>query len=275
MKQFGMHEAVYLSFFSKPLYRDVARNWRGVGFLYLLMLLLVCWLVTFIDVQAGISEFVDDVGPPILEQVPTVSIRGGRVSIDRPVPHTIADPETGKPIAIIDTSGQITSLEGSDAVMLLTESEIVVSKNPGRYETHKLSQFPDMTITRGGIAKVLRLMKTWAVLLLFPFALLFSFIWRVVQALIYGAIGQAFNAMVGGGLEYQQTVRLAVIAVTPVLVSFTLLDLCDVAVPWSGMVGFLMAMAYLFVAVKTAAEGGGAVAEPGYPQRTRESDEGG
>jgi len=47
--------AIPLSCFSGELYRDVARSWRGVGVVYLLLVNALCAVPTIIKIQAGIS----------------------------------------------------------------------------------------------------------------------------------------------------------------------------------------------------------------------------
>ena len=39
MKQYNILQAIVMSFYSKNLYRDVAKNWGGKAFLYLFLFL--------------------------------------------------------------------------------------------------------------------------------------------------------------------------------------------------------------------------------------------
>lgn len=44
MKNYSVFHPLYLSFFSKSLYQDVAKNWKGTGLAYLLLLLALAWV---------------------------------------------------------------------------------------------------------------------------------------------------------------------------------------------------------------------------------------
>lgn len=47
MKKYNMFQAIYLSFFSKNVYIDVAYNWNGHGFLYFYILITLSFIPTF------------------------------------------------------------------------------------------------------------------------------------------------------------------------------------------------------------------------------------
>jgi hypothetical protein len=57
MKHYGRLQAVYLSFFSGDLYRDVANNWTGIGLVYLLLLLAAAWLPSAVRTFTGLKAF--------------------------------------------------------------------------------------------------------------------------------------------------------------------------------------------------------------------------
>jgi hypothetical protein len=42
MRRYSIFHPLVLAFYSKPLYQDVGRRWKGTGLGYLLLLLAVC-----------------------------------------------------------------------------------------------------------------------------------------------------------------------------------------------------------------------------------------
>ena len=90
--------------------------------------------------------------------------------------------------------------------------------------------------------------------LAFPFAVLGSFIYRVLQALLYGLIGLLFANSLKAKLDYSATLRLAVVAVTPAIWLATLLELTGESLPYFWILSFVLAMAYLFYGVKANTE---------------------
>ena len=92
MKRYTIIHPLFMSFFSKSLYKDVARNWKGVNFLYLFLLLALCWIPETIKFQSGLSDFIKNDAPGIVEQIPEITIYQGEVSTDPPGIHSIKDP---------------------------------------------------------------------------------------------------------------------------------------------------------------------------------------
>ena len=83
MRRFGLLHPLVLAFYSQPLYQDVARNWRGITFLYLLIVLALTWLPGMVKVQRDMSEFVRKDAPAVLRQIPRVSIISTAIPIGK------------------------------------------------------------------------------------------------------------------------------------------------------------------------------------------------
>ena len=78
MKRYSIFHPLVLSFFSKSLYQDVGRNWRGTGLLYLLLVLALVWIPTIIKGQLAMSRWVDGDSKEITKQVPAITITKGQ-----------------------------------------------------------------------------------------------------------------------------------------------------------------------------------------------------
>src|SRR6266550_5998622 len=139
MKRYSIFHPLVLSFFSKSLYRDVGKNWRGTGLLYLLLVLALVWIPTMIAGQIGLSRWVDNDSKAITNQIPAITISNGQVSTDVTTPYFIKDPTTGEDIAIIDTTGQYETLANTNAKLLLTKSKLIVEKSAMETQTYELA----------------------------------------------------------------------------------------------------------------------------------------
>ena len=116
-KCFPLLQIPVLSFFSKGLYRGVMQNWRGRsgGFVYLFLLLAVCWAPSMVKLHFQTLDFIRKDAPGVVTQLPEITIEKGVVSVKAPQPYYIHDPGTRTIIAAIDTTGGISSLEDSGA----------------------------------------------------------------------------------------------------------------------------------------------------------------
>ncbi len=252
MRKFGLFHPLVLSFFSQPLYQDVARNWRGITFLYLLLLLAICWLPHMFRLQAELTKFVEKDSARALQQIPRISINNGEVSTDVETPYFINDPDTGKPFVIIDLTGEFESLAGTEAKVLVTKNQVFVRNRPTETRVYDLSGIKEFSVDRARVEGWLELAQRWFVIILFPFTLSFVYGYRLVQAFIYGLIGLIVAKILHASLPYMALVRLAIIAVTPVLILDTVISLSKVRVPAWWLIGFLIAIGYLFFGIKAA-----------------------
>lgn len=252
MKKFSIFHVPFMSFFSKELYQDVGLYWKGVNFGYLLLLLAVCWIPAIIKIRTVYSGFVREEAPPIVLQVPEITITDGQVSITESQPYYISDPENDDVLAIIDTTGTIISLEDSNAFCLLTKNSLIARKNKFETQTYDLSQVEHFVLDGDRIMSWLQTSKKFLVIVIYPFALLGSYIYRIVQALIYAAIGLLFASFCKVVLSYNTLLRLATVAVTPCIIAGTVFDLAGVSLP--APLYLLAALGYLFFGVKAVSQ---------------------
>ena len=256
MKQYSIFHVPFMSFYSKSLYRDVCQNWKGVLFGYLLLLVVVCWIPQLVRIHSGFTDFVENEVPPIVSQIPVITIENGQASIDEPQPYTIEYPESGEIIAVIDTTGMITSLKETDTHILLTKTQAMFRKSKYEIRTLELSQVEDMVIDPDWINHWIAVIKPWVIPVICIFAIPFSYVSKIIVTLIYGAIGLLFAEWCHSKRSYASLVRMSVLAITPVMIVSTLLKLAGLHIPFAGMIGFLAAMGYLYFGVAACADSG-------------------
>jgi len=256
MKKFSIIHIPVFSFFSKELYRDVGLYWKGVNFSYLLLLLAICWIPMMSKVHIAFSNFVDNEAPAVVEQVPEITITDGEVSIKEPQPYYIRIPKCGGGdiLAIIDTTGTIKSLEDPNAICLLTKTNIMWRQGEFEIRTIDLSEVKNFALDSERIMGWLNIARKFLVIIIYPFALLGSYLYRIVQALIYAAIGLLFASWCKVTLSYTALLRLAVVAVTPCVIINTILGLAGIHLPYIGLLYLLVALAYLLFGVKASSQ---------------------
>jgi hypothetical protein len=253
MKRYSFLHAPVMSFFSGSFYRDVGRYWRGTGLLYMFVILAVLWIPSMIKAQLGVAKFVDVESKKITEQIPAITISHGKVSTNVPTPYYIKEPGSGTPLAIIDTTGQYRTLDETPAnVLLLTDSKFIV-RNERETKTYDLTPVESFYLDRPRVEGWLALMKTWFLPVGYSLALLFSFAFRAIQILIYALIGLLFAHLLQAQLSYQTLMRLAAVALTPVLILDLILEFSPGHLPLWSLLGLAIGLGYLFFAVKANA----------------------
>jgi uncharacterized protein DUF1189 len=253
MKRYSIFHAFVLSFFSKSLYQDVGRYWRGTGLLYLLIVLALVWIPTTIKMHLGINRFVNNDTPRITQQIPKITITNGKVSTDVATPYFIKDPDDGTPLAIIDTTGKYETLDNSPARLLVTRSK-VIARSDRDTRIYDLSGVESFYVDRERVEGWLATSKTWFSVVAFPILLISSFALRAIQVLIYALIGMLFARMLNANLDYKTLMRLAAVALTPVLVLNLLIEFVPFSIPLWWLIGTCIGLGYLFFAVKSNTE---------------------
>ena len=254
MRKFSIVHVPLLSFYSSELYQDVGLNWKGTGFGYLFLLLVICTIPGMFKLQNGLSNFIDEQAPKFVNQVPKITIEKGEVHIDEPQPYYITAPDSNKTVAIIDTTGQIQSLDDPNVFVLLTKTKLLSRQSQSEIRTYDLTSVKHFVLEQSTITRWLDTIKKVLAPMLYPFVLLGSFAFRIIQSLIYAAIGLAFAGWCKTKLPYLSLIRLSVVAMTPCIIVRAVLESASVKIPLPGLLFFLAAMGFLFCGVKVCSQ---------------------
>ena len=239
------------------------RNRRGLCLPYLLIILACYWVPESMNMHGQISAFIADEAPQYVNQVPVITVAGGKASIREPVPFYIRDRKTDTPVAIIDTSGQITSLDKTPAVVLLTRDRLLIKQDKDAKDIRSLplADIGDVTITSKLINNWLDAFNNIVVIVLFPFVLLISFAFHIVQVVFLAILGSGFAKHFNVNADFRSLFRLSVVAFTPAIMLEAVHAALQIDYPYSSFFSFLIAGGYLFYAVWC--NSGSALAPPG------------
>ncbi len=229
MREYSFFHAFFMPFVSKSFYRDVGLRRRGVGFLFLAVLLLICWVITGVKLQIGFSRFLDNEGAAAMAKMPDIRIEDGVLSADVEQPHLITTEEDGReiPFIMIDTTGEISSLEETDAMLLVTATDMH-NRKQGRVQS-----FRNLTLdlTQENVRRWVGIARIWAVPVLTTVAFFGSFAYRIIVALIYSLLALLISNSMRTRLTYAGCLRIAVMAMVPVIIVDTVHDLFGAPIP--------------------------------------------
>ncbi|NNL75907.1 MAG: DUF1189 family protein [Desulfobacterales bacterium] len=249
-RRYTIVHPLFMSFYSKSFYRDVAFNWKNYAFLYLLFLLALCSVVNSVKIHYTISDFLTNHAPGFINQFPVVTFSNGKASTDQDKSYFVKDPISGEDIIIIDTTGQIGSLESTTAVMLLTETNLIIKKSNRETQVFSLSEIEDFRLDQEVVYSWLRIVQKWLAVIFFPFLVLGSYVYRLIQVLIYGAIGMLFANILKVDTDYQSLISISIMAITPVVILDTFMGNPGISTEFWWFVCFLIAMGFLFFGIR-------------------------
>lgn len=247
-------QALYLSFYSRELYQDIARNWKGLCLPYLFFVLMIFWIPEIMNTHRTISDFIAEEGPKYVEQIPVITLAKGEVSINEPMPYTIYDKKNNTPFAIIDTTGKTASLDNSPANVLVTNNTLIVKRNEKEVRSLPLSDIGDLIITRKLIYAWLEIFNNLIIAVLFPLLLLISFGFHIIQVILLSFLGGNFAKYFNVNLDFRALMRLSAVAFTPPLLLEAVHAILDISYPYSSFLSFVIAAGYLYYAVGANSE---------------------
>lgn len=260
MKKYSCASAMYMSFYSAELYRDVAKNWGAGVVLYLFILLAICWSVLVVKLQPEINTVFIRLANNMSTQIPPFAINKGIVKTPENRPYEIIDPKTKETFAIIDTSGRYDRLciamdcqessskksaPPSSTRILVTQDRVFYADNSDTIKIQALPKSLTMAIEPKLIQKEVVKFVGWSWVILFPILLIFSFAYRLVEALVYAILGKIFAAFGHIPLTYSEVLKITMIAMTPAILLATIFDWFNIVFHLQWFLYFIITMIYL------------------------------
>ena len=120
-------QAIFRSFYSADLYREVVSEWRGSGFLYLFLLLSLVVVFQAVKIQHVHAPYAQKRTDALIDQLPDITINNGKLSIDKPCPYVMQDTVSGDKHAfeiVFDTRTNPIDIKGKSRMILITSDTI-------------------------------------------------------------------------------------------------------------------------------------------------------
>lgn len=269
-RQYGVIQGLILSLFSPSFYRDVGRNWGGIGFLYLILLFTLTWIPVLIKWQQGVSRFAQVEFAEVIKDFPEISVKGGKVSSPVAQPFEMKD-NTGRVILVLDTTGKITDIEQTPADILLTETKLIQRDRPGgRVQIHDLRDFPDIDITREKLQSWLQTASNWLGIGLYPFVMVGSLVRALIVMLLVSVFCLIFRSSINPHADFTTLLRLAALGMTLSVYLDTGLTLAGIGVPFWFVIALVLTAGYVIFGLTASAPGDNDRDRPSIDDRNRD-----
>ncbi len=254
MTNYSFFKKIIHSFYSKDVYLFVGKSEiNKIGFKYLILLISLFWIPEIIKIQVSLTNFVNNELPPFVEKLPSINITNGVASFDKQSPYIVSDDATGKAIMIFDNTGEYTTLENTEAKVLVTSTKVVYKQS--KYETREYS-FKNVNQFSLSPAEILSYSK-WVylfVILLYFIIVPMAFVYRSFIALCYAVVGLLFQAILKTNYSFQTIYRLSILAFTPAYVIDKLFVYFDFKFTGWAFCCVVASLAFLFFALNVNKE---------------------
>jgi hypothetical protein len=180
-------------------------------------------------------------------------VERGQVSVNVATPYVIRDPDTSREAAILDTSGTVTSLEGREARVLLTRSQVMLRRERGETRIYDLAGVNHFEVGPERAARWAKAAAVWTAPLTAPFVLAGFYLLRLLQALVGAGLALLAGATMGTKLEFPAAMRIAALAITPPTLLLDLAGFLGAGIPWAGTIWAVLAAGWTLFAVRACA----------------------
>lgn len=252
---YGLWQALYLCFYSKRFYIDVAKRWKGYGIRYLILMIALWSIPMAIKMGLGFNEIFEQQLIQPLSIIPTIYIQNGEASFDKPMPYMIKN-KKGEVVLLVDTTDKIndftddypklTVLVNKNKVAFRMPNLPILGENPKSNYNKPLIQYfnkGDNLVFEGKKIVAQNTFTQWkmaAQIMVYPVVFSIFFGMFIFLFLVFGFLGQLFARIF---FHYQITVktscRLLMIAATPMMLTLLIMELANLVFPGFG---FLLAV---------------------------------
>jgi hypothetical protein len=235
-----------LSFFDKNVYCYVTEKLdRSFVYKYLLFILAISSIPAFYIINTNIYDYINGPGKNVIQQIPEVYIKDGKISTEVSLPYIINDPETDKELIIIDNTGSFSSIEGNNAFIILVDGQLQVRTYENTAQNFDLTEFGDFKINKLKVKESIPIVK-WVIIIMYILYTLFLFTFYFILIHIYAWSGGFLDHFARSGLNYQAILRISALAITPVLLIDTILKIMMIHIPHWGIVSIILSMSLIY-----------------------------
>lgn len=253
--------ALYMSFYSRRLYVDVGKRWRGFALFYLILTIALFSIPFALRMSFSLNEaFKDQITDP-LSKIPVFYIQNGEVSFDKPMPYLIKN-EQGQVVVAIDTTGKINDFptDFPYLTVLINKSKIslkvpslklfnMTDSKPSRSEPliQKFDKSTNLVFDGKKIAEQnsIKDLKLFSQLMIYPMVVAIFLSIFIVFFLVLAFLGQVFsNIFFSFNVSFLQSCRLLIVAGTPMLLLLLIMFTLNSIFPGSGFILFALLIAY-------------------------------
>ncbi|WP_298622569.1 DUF1189 family protein [uncultured Legionella sp.] len=262
---YGYWSALYMSFYSKRLYIDVGKRWKGIGLLYLLLVVAVLAIPYSVNMSKEFDKDFQELFLVPIKQLPTIYIQNGEVTFDKPMPYFIKN-DKGQIVTIIDTTGTVNEFTKEyPKLTLLINKEQMAFKLPapsmmnlvdedtrGPSVIQPFDKGMNMMFDGNSIVNNSSIygLKYAAQVIMYPIVVAIFYSLFAVFFLVLAFLGQVFSTIFFSfKLGFKKSCRLFMVSSTPMLAILMLFLTLNLIFPGFGFILLIVLAGYYSFAI--------------------------
>ncbi|MGL5742731.1 MAG: DUF1189 family protein [Legionella sp.] len=258
--------ALYKSFYSRRLYVDVGKRWRGFGVLYLVLALAIFSIPFALRLVMDFNVMYQEQIIEPLQKIPLLYVQNGAVLFDKSMPYLIKN-DKGKVIIIIDTTGKVNDFRHyPDLTTLINKNRILLkvpnprpikimqikADNASKPLVQTFDKEANFVFDGKKFAQEqsITYLKYFADILIYPMAIASFFSIFIVFFIVLGVLGEVFSSVFFSfKIKFKTSCHLLTVAGTPMLFVTMIFLTSNTIFPGLGVILFSLLIAYYSYAI--------------------------
>lgn len=261
-------EALLLCVISARFYVEVIRRWRGLGFIFLAMVLMLVSIPCAMKLHVIMAEELRTMNEIVVPQMPRIEIKNGQASTNVPQPHIIReDPKNPNSAAwaLIDTNLEKIDLTSRQEYVVVIRNDIYMKAGPETGQYIRVQMGPDEVLEPNMIKVFCTIMSHISGWIFYPILVFRNFLIWSLHALLLAGLSSLMLMGRRIGAKFPDLLRMCIVACTPAIYLETIAFLAEVRWDLWSMVLAIVAVMYVTSALRAAADD---MLEPSEPSRS-------
>lgn len=258
-------QSFYMAWYSRRLYVDVAKRWRGLGFFYLLLLIAIASIPVSVRIVIDFNRYVNEQIISPIEKIPPLTIQNGELIFDKDMPYLIKN-KAGAVVIAIDSNGVVKDMDSTypKLMLLITKHKLYFrmpeikvffnpqDKQPAPPTVETLDKHDsEIFVAKDWVKNSGLLRLKWLItVMIYPMLVSFLFGLFYTFFLILAMLGQVFSWLIFKyKLSFKEAARLLVVACTAQVTIFLILLSVNLLFQGMGLLALIMNATYFSYAV--------------------------
>ena len=222
----------------------------GKGILYLFLLCICLSTIGNIFTAFSLNTAFNEAQDAVDNDIPDFSFSNGQLNVDGDMPIIL---DEGQTLFYIDTKNDVDSsvLDKYTSGIILTKDKMIQKQNTAQIQTFDLKQMQDISFNKADLSPALKSIKLLAIILMFIFFPLGSFIGKLISSfVIMGLGGLIINAILNKNLKYTDCVKLGMYSLTIPIIIKLIVGIIGINISFFFVLYYGIALLYLFLGMK-------------------------
>jgi len=233
--------------FNPVNYEKIVKQKFGRSFIYLLIFIIIISAFLSVKFSTTITQVANKFIEKVGEKIPEISITDGEVAVPITQPYIY---EVENYVFIIDTTGQITSLDNYQSGVLLTKNKFMYKDQAKmKTESYDLAQVKSVRITPEVLRNGLKKGGKFLIPGLFIAITIYFLFAKIIQLFLFSLASLFTNQLKRKNLSYPELLNIGIYALTPPTLLATIMILFDLNFPLFALIYSLFYILILVVAI--------------------------